>query len=217
MGWVYLLEAKIEAGRGMSLVKIGMSNKPDFHDRVSSIQKEWRSVRKTEVAILAIEKCQDALNVEQRLHQKFVSYAQTMGHIRQALGGSCSGDSEWFLVPEKLISKPNGMKYQADRLSDHPNFSDSDFPWLGIAAVLLGLFFVFGPKPAPKPVPKPAQSFTTIAAKGYAGANIRSAPNGEIVGFLANGTKVSVTARDSGWCQVDTKKWVFCILTLPAR
>lgn len=216
MGWVYLLEAKIDAGRGMSLVKIGMSNKPDFHDRVSSIQKEWRQARKTEVAILAIEKCQDALSVEQQLHQKFSGYAQAMDHIRQALGGSCSGDSEWFLVPEKLISKPNGMKYQADRLSDHPNFSDGDFPWWGVAVVAIGLGIFFGSR-SPQSSPAPAQPPETIAAKEFSGANVRSSPNGLIVGYLKNGSKVSVMTRDKGWCQVGDKQWIFCNLILPAK
>lgn len=210
MGWVYLLEAKIDQGHKMTLVKIGMSNKPDFHDRVASIQREWKSARKVEVVILAIEKCQDALAIEKQLHQKFKVHSMEMVQLRQDLGGVCSGDSEWFLVPDRLIASPKGIKYEADRLSDHPNFGSSEeVPWLGLGAALIGLCFILGQCRLSAPT---KISSAVIAAKGFTHANVRSSPNGLVTGNLPNGTAVTVSTRSKGWCQISKNQWIYCDL-----
>jgi T5orf172 domain len=211
MGWLYLLKAEIDASHGMALVKIGMSNKTDFHDRVSSIQDEWQRERNVKVVILAIEQCQDALSVERALHQKFAPYRQTLGHIRQALGGSCSGDSEWFLVPESMIAERGEITWSADRMSDYSNIrGDERFPWAGLI-LIVGVLFLILPKPTPASAPK-----LIIQATGHQGANVRVTPGGAIVpgqsGFIPNGSEVQIQKCSNGWCEISPKRWVYCEL-----
>jgi T5orf172 domain len=205
MGWVYILKAHINAGYGQSLIKIGMSNKRDFNDRVESIQAEWLNVRRVEVSILAIEQCQNALDSEQKLHHKFKDYSATIGQIRSHLGGACSGDSEWFLVPDSLID--TRIKPAADRLSDRPDYghySDpEDFPWMGLTVMAGLILFAIAGRTNPSPPP------LTVFAPNYSGANIRKSPNGPIMGFAANGSGVTVKGRSGQWCQTGDG-WIWC-------
>ena len=209
MGWVYVLKAHILIDNGLSLVKIGMSNKRDFNDRVESIQGEWMKAKRGEVSILAIEQCQDALSVEQQLHQKFKQYSKTISEIRKALGGECSGDSEWFLVPTNTIN--SRVKTAADRLSDYPDYRDSEgIPWIASLVVIILILFAIANRPKSlAPSPQTSPSSTMIDASPHTGANIRSAPNGAIVDYAANGTTVNVEERKGEWVRVDGGKWVW--------
>ena len=209
MGWVYVLKAHVLTDHGQSLVKIGMSNKRDFNDRVECIQVEWMKSRRGEVSILAIEQCQDALSVEQQLHQKFRQYSKTIGEIRRSLGGECSGDSEWFLVPTNAIN--SRVKTAADRMSDYPDYRDSEgIPWLGFLVVIALVMLAITNRPKPKPIPHNIlPSSTVINASPHTGANIRSAPNGAIVDYASNGTVVKVEERKGEWVRVDGGKWVW--------
>ena len=209
MGWVYVLKAHILTDKGQSLVKIGMSNKRDFNDRVESIQGEWANARRGEVSILAIEQCQDALSVEQQLHQKFKQYSKTISEIRKSLGGECSGDSEWFLVPTSTIN--SRVKTAADRLSDYPDYRDSEgVPWLASLVVIILILFAIANRPKPlAPSPHVSPSSTMIDASPHTGANIRNAPNGAIVDYAANGTPVKVEERRGEWVKMDDGMWVW--------
>lgn len=50
----------------------------------------------------------------------------------------------------------------------------------------------------------------TLHAPNYAGANIRQSPNGKIIGFAPNGSKMAVKGRSAGWCAIDPGAWVWC-------
>jgi hypothetical protein len=206
MGWVYVLKAHVITDHGQSLIKIGMSNKRDFNDRIQWIQREWMNSGRGGVSILAIEQCQDALSVEQQLHQKFKQYSKTIGEIRQSLCGECSGDSEWFLVPTNAIN--SRIKPSADRLSDYPDYHDTEgIPWLGIMAVIGIVLFAIGNRTIS--TTSQAQSVTIINASPHTGANIRSAPNGSIVGYAANNERVAVKGRSGEWVEIGVGKWVW--------
>lgn len=56
------------------------------------------------------------------------------------------------------------------------------------------------------------QSVTTATYTRYVnariGLNVRNAPNGNVVGALANGTKVSVIETDGNWSKIGNNRWV---------
>lgn len=68
------------------------------------------------------------------------------------------------------------------------------------------------PVASPKQPTKPSTaspSGKTMTVKVNTVLNVRNAPNGNIVGRLKNGTKVTVYDQKNGWARIGSGKWVF--------
>lgn len=192
MGWVYLLKADTDCGCGKTLIKIGLTNKTNYTDRFSDIQREWWDKRSISVSLLAVEKTSDAAAVEANLHKQFKKYRQYNKHLTERFGHKISGDSEWFIVPSSLINDRNGIKAQADRLSDRPDHSH-EIPWAVLAIGALAIGFFFAPKFTP------TQKTIVVSQR----ANIRSAPNGRILCVAEPNEELRLLSDKGQWVGVE--------------
>lgn len=215
MGHVYLLKAD-RKWNGKNLIKIGMTDRPNVHDRVSQIQKEWNAERGIWVEQIFSASVHNATAIETEMHRHFKRPIRLYNeHIQEAFGSECSGDSEWFAMSDRQITEAQKMlSCYAINTRQYSTNDREPIPWLGIiaaATIAITLLSVLA-KPRsniPADVINKSNTLTIAPPKGHDGANIRKTPNGAIAGKpLPTGTKVTTTGERSGdWVKID-RGWV---------
>lgn len=122
-------------------------------------------------------------------------------------------DRYWQLSPERPVSAPEPTAHRPRSYT--PTSSGYDLDWVDYAPWILGFFVLVGLASgtgrgfsAQKIVD--ASNCPEYAGRGGCNAtNIRSSPNGAIVGSIENGTVVGVEKTQGQWCKTKSG-WVFC-------
>ena len=206
MGHVYILEAKVTTPKGMRLVKIGHTSRYDVNERINEIKAEWLSERKTEVVKVRSHPSDFNETAERSMHQTFREYRQYGKHLQQMLGGECSGDTEWFLMPSRKVAEAcKELEYQANiDYSQGETYQPPSLVAIGLTLILIAAIGSMVKTQAT--AQKPQQM---VFAEGYTGANLRQSPNGARIGYLTNGSNVEVLETVGEWCRID-RGWVYC-------
>ena len=106
MGHVYLLKVDCHLKSGRSLVKIGLTDRPDVQQRIRENQQGWLSKRKKHLAVLHTVEIADSKDLESYLHSMFKSFRVEKADIVKMFGGGeVSGDTEFFAVPKPVLDR----------------------------------------------------------------------------------------------------------------
>jgi hypothetical protein len=106
MGHVYLLKVDCRLKSGRSLVKIGLTDRPNVQQRIKENQQQWKSKRKKHLAILHTVEITDSKDLEGYLHNMFKSFRVDKAEIVKMFGGGeVSGDTEFFAVPKPVLDR----------------------------------------------------------------------------------------------------------------
>lgn len=206
MGHVYILEAKVTTPKGMRLVKIGHTSRYDVNERINEIKAEWLAERKIKVIKLRSHPSNFNETAESAMHQTFREFRQYGEYLRQQLGGECSGDTEWFLMPSRKVAEAyKELQYQAS--IDYSQGETCQLSSLVAIGLILILIAAIGSVVKTQATAQKPQQ--VVFAEGYTGANLRQSPNGARIGYLANGSKVEVLETAGEWCRID-RGWVYC-------
>lgn len=216
MGFVYILRAedKLIPG-GCKLYKIGYTDRPKPYYRINEIVKDWLEQRKIDLAIERITPCNNASTQELWLHQVMSQYRIDTREIQVEYGGDCTGDSEWFLIPDHVaIPNPGGDSVDrgiliARLVGTVLIFAAIAALWLasqrGFTTPILDLGSI-----SPASSAEPA-NLRTVRLPPMAGwLNVRDQPNGEIIGQLAEGESVWIQGTQGDWCEIRASAWVWC-------
>jgi Meiotically up-regulated gene 113 len=106
MGHVYLLKVDCHLRSGRSLVKIGLTDRPDVQQRIKENQQQWQSKRKRHITVLHTVEIADSKDLEGYLHNMFKAFRVDKAEIVKMFGGGeVSGDTEFFAVPKPVLER----------------------------------------------------------------------------------------------------------------